>query len=346
MEALDPSNLVPSVTYSDEIRDMMFAFGDSIRPKRETAEILEELVLEQMREILFRAQEVAERRQNAQIGLEELLFLQRRQPVKVQRLLKYLSVRDTAATFQALSGDNVNVECKRVKKCKDFLRRIDTDGSLIKATSEELQDEVRMERLRRMDRLSRDLDERKYAEFSRARQVSFLGAKMNKNVTRFHDWLLSETQSWFHMTVDRVALEIFSYFAYETVGHLVEMALIVRKESEYTWDPVLKVMGPKAVNPQFPMVQLKQASDLNKGKALPEIPTSLNPDGENSPLRQRLKSGGGSNEPECMSQGALEPDHVREAYRRLNQRPSLFAWFRQVDARHQNAESRTPILVL
>ncbi len=33
----------------------------------------------------------------AKIGLEELLFLMRRNPVKVQRLVKYLHVKDLAA---------------------------------------------------------------------------------------------------------------------------------------------------------------------------------------------------------------------------------------------------------
>eukprot|EP00095_Tigriopus_kingsejongensis_P004599 snap_masked-scaffold416_size178335-processed-gene-0.20 protein:Tk04599 transcript:snap_masked-scaffold416_size178335-processed-gene-0.20-mRNA-1 annotation:"transcription initiation protein spt3 homolog" len=346
MDVLSQSNLVPTISYIDEIRDMMFGFGDSNRPRRETAELVEQLVHEQMVEILHRAQEVAERRGATQLGLEELVFLLRKHPVKVQRLLKYLSVRDTAAAVQALNGDAVPIETKRVKRCKDFLRRIDSNGCLLRAVNEELPDELRMERLRRLDRLSRDFDERKYAEFARARQVSFLNAKM-KQMPRFHDWLVRGTSAWFHLKVDKAALEILSYFAYETIGHLVDMSLIVRKDSDYTHpeagDPVYKAMPPLAVNPQYPMVQLKH--DMPKGKALPE-PGASEAAEDSSPLRKRLKSGGRDESASVAMDGALEPNHVMEAYRRLNQRPTLFAWFRQVDARHQPAESGVPIIVL
>ena len=46
---------------------------------------------------------------------------------------------------------------------------------------------MKMERLKRLDRLSRDLDEPKYAEFTRARQVNFLGTKM-RHLAKFNDW--------------------------------------------------------------------------------------------------------------------------------------------------------------
>ena len=74
----------------------------------------------------------------------QLLFLLRKNPLKIQRLVRYLSVKDTALSIQSLaSGDTVTSDTKRVKRCKDFLRRIDTNsGQLMKAVNEELFDEV------------------------------------------------------------------------------------------------------------------------------------------------------------------------------------------------------------
>ena len=59
----------------------------------------------------------------------------------------------------------------RVRRLKDFLSYIDTSGKLVKAGAEELEDTARLDRLRRLDRVARSLDERRYQEFARARQV-------------------------------------------------------------------------------------------------------------------------------------------------------------------------------
>ena len=58
----------------------------------------------------------------------------------------------------------------------------DVFHSPFKAANEDLPDQVRLDRLRRQDLLSRNLDDRKYAEFTKARQVNFLGYKMKYQV--------------------------------------------------------------------------------------------------------------------------------------------------------------------
>ena len=67
---------------------MLFAFGDCRVPKLETATIVEEICQQQMAEILTRCSEVAETRGATVIGIEDVLFLMRHSPVKIQRLVQ------------------------------------------------------------------------------------------------------------------------------------------------------------------------------------------------------------------------------------------------------------------
>ena len=102
-----------------------------------------------------------------------------------------------------------------------------------------------MERLRRLDRVARSLDERRYADFARARQVGFLsstgvGRPGRIQQQRFLEWLTRDAESWMpgvgvgeaaSCKIDRSGLEVLSYLAYETVGQIVEMSLLVSRRA-------------------------------------------------------------------------------------------------------------------
>lgn len=72
----------------------MHGFGDSSEPLIESAKIVEEVVLQQMRTIITKACEVSDNRGNSKkgttISAEDLIFLLRKDKVKLQRLIKYL----------------------------------------------------------------------------------------------------------------------------------------------------------------------------------------------------------------------------------------------------------------
>jgi transcription initiation protein SPT3 len=77
-----------------EIRQMMHGFGDSSEPLYESAKIIEDVVLQQMKTIVRKACEIADRqassKKNNIINGEDLLFLMRKDKVKLQRIMKYL----------------------------------------------------------------------------------------------------------------------------------------------------------------------------------------------------------------------------------------------------------------
>ena len=68
----------------------MHGFGDCSEPLLESARLIEEVVLRQMRSIVEEACKVAERRNSNTVDTEDFLFLLRRDKVKLRRLIKYL----------------------------------------------------------------------------------------------------------------------------------------------------------------------------------------------------------------------------------------------------------------
>jgi len=73
---------------------MMHGFGDSSEPLLESAKIIQDVVLQQMRTIVRRACEIADKRSNLKknnvVNGEDIIFLLRKNKTKLQRLIKYL----------------------------------------------------------------------------------------------------------------------------------------------------------------------------------------------------------------------------------------------------------------
>ena len=133
-------------------------------------------------------------------------------------------------------------------------------------------------------------------------QVGFLSAKLHRQQqqNKFMDWLTRDAAAWMETgcKIDRAGLEVLAYLAYETVGQIVELGLLVRNESDSRRAHHHR-SGAVSFNPHFPNVQLghliarssssSSSAAGSNGRSPPEEPES--------PLRKRLKSGaaGGEN---------------------------------------------------
>lgn len=332
-------------TYTVEIQNMMYGFGDSRRPSEESASVVEEIVQSQMTQILTRAYEVAKERKtgnNVIVNMEDIIFLMRKSPVKIQRLFKYLSIRDTMSQMSTQNNSEESAVAlsgggdKRVKRCRDFIERIDTDGQLLAAVEERLYDEVRITRLKRLDIMSRDLDERKYAEFTKARQANFRG---NKFPSKFYEWIMQSLSDTEEIKIDKLALEILSYLAYETIGHIIDLCLCIRMErssSQGSHDAVARQMAPIAINPHFPMVQ---DSSLH---GVVEPVSSGNDSTPTTASNGTSTNTNNASKDQLVNTCAIEPWEIREVVRRFQQRPSAFNLY----TRDENRSKNCPIFAL
>ncbi|OAD59295.1 Transcription initiation protein SPT3 like protein [Eufriesea mexicana] len=208
--------------YITEIRQMMHGFGDSSEPLIESAKIVEEVVLQQMRTIIKKACEVSERRGNSKKGIcicaEDLIFLLQLKEFK----LSIHKTLDSDLPEDIIQNDNIN-GIKIRGPLHNFLSEINNTGELLEDTS--TIDEVKQQRCIRAEIMTRSMDEARYLKFSKARNVSFA----NKSRHKFSDWIAPET--------------------YETVAQIIDFALLVRQDQNKIYGDAIDRLRLSYVNP-------------------------------------------------------------------------------------------------
>uniref|UniRef100_A0A672HZN4 SPT3 homolog, SAGA and STAGA complex component n=1 Tax=Salarias fasciatus TaxID=181472 RepID=A0A672HZN4_SALFA len=301
-----------------------FALGDARRPLHETAALVEDIVHTQLITMLHQACEGASLRGSRVISAEDILFLMRRDKRKVSRLLKYLQFRDyKSKLLRSLEEEEPQQEPaaggaqRRQRLAQDFLVWMDQTGELLTLAERQEVDPVKQERLERLERQTRAMDQTQYSEFCESRQLSFA-----KKASKFRDWL---DCSSLELKPNSVAMEILSYLAYETVAQIVDLSLLVKQEMTAKTSPVGHVISASYIH-------YNTHTEVKKDPDSPEATPPSTPSSSHSskPLlqgngsldgrarqRKRKKSCPASVEPPS---GAIQPCHIREAIRRYNYR--------------------------
>ncbi|KAM8852746.1 transcription initiation protein SPT3 homolog [Synchiropus picturatus] len=314
------SNFIP------ELQSMMFALGDARRPVYETAALVEDVVHTQLIAMLHRACEAASLRGSRFISAEDILFLMRRDKRKLSRLLKYLQFRDYKSKILKTMEEDETLEPgasagnRRQRLAQDFLVWMDQTGELLSLAQRPEVDPVKQERMERLERQTRSMDQSQYLEFCESRQLSFA-----KKAAKFRDWL---DCSSLEVKPNSVAMEVLSYLAYETVAQIVDLSLLVKQEAAAKPDPVSHVISAHAI-------QYSSQTEVKKDPDSPDPAPSSPPgsshysrlllqgngslDGRARP-RKRKKSCPAAAEPPS---GAIQPGHVREAIRRYSYRHNV-----------------------
>ncbi|XP_071133778.1 transcription initiation protein SPT3 homolog isoform X2 [Mytilus galloprovincialis] len=261
----------PQHWFTTEIQQMMYGFGDCRKPLYDTAVLVEEIVKQQMISLLYQAMDVAIMRNARFIGLEEFLFLLRKDKIKLKRFLQYMGLKDLKAI--ALKGgeeeespetpDKPPSAKKRSRMCHDFLSSIDQTGELISLFEDiDEKDEIKHERLLRAELRTRGMDQKQYMEYFEARQASF---NRRYKTQRFKEWLLTGIN--LEVKPNPHALEVLSYFSYETVAQIVDLALLVKQDMRASsGDPLVRNTPNVCVN----LYDLSPVS----GPAAPVVPTT------------------------------------------------------------------------
>nr|CAD7408230.1 unnamed protein product [Timema poppensis] len=229
--------------YIEDIKGMMYACGDVMPPRVDSALLVEREVHKQLQLIILEASEVARRRNSDIITQEDIWFLMRKNKLKVHRLLRYLGVTQldlNNINFNSLYPKFTTLDCAhhedhipidiRKKMALEFFESIDIYGKLLNLDKQPF-DFVKHERKARAKLMSRVLSEEEYSIFSSIQRSSF-GLAKNKGYDskRFKEWLKSK---WEDKESPKLAVgvtEILGYLAHETVCEIVDLALLVRQD--------------------------------------------------------------------------------------------------------------------
>ncbi|XP_051578893.1 transcription initiation protein SPT3 homolog isoform X1 [Myxocyprinus asiaticus] len=326
-----------ATSFIPELQSMMFALGDSRRPLHETAALVEDIVHTQLINLLHQAAEVALLRGARVISPEDIIFLMRKDKKKLRRLVRYMQYRDykskilkTIDDEDPLDSDKYSSVNKRQRLAQDFLSSIDQTGEFLSLVEEEEVDDVKQERLERIEKMTRNMDSSQYSDFCESRQLSF-----SKKASKFREWL---DCSSLDVKPNAMSMEILSYLAYETVAQVVDLALLVKQDmTPKTGDPFQHTISATFIqysNSSAEASSTKKESDSpeNTPPSTPSGPLTaghqgrmhsmaqgnggFTQDGNKIKQRKRKKSTAACGA-EAQS-SAIQPTHIREAIRRYS----------------------------
>ncbi|XP_046384212.1 transcription initiation protein SPT3 homolog [Ischnura elegans] len=213
------------ISYVTDIQDMMYGFGDSSKPLLESAQLIEEVIHHQMVSTYNRAVEVSEMRGSKVVRVEDVVFLLRNNKSKLQRILKFLALKEIKRNVTgSMENETVPEGDSRSAfgKCSsliNYLLSIDQTGEIEDimysagfesawtgragirdgSTSKDEStaplfsplvqfDAVKYDRSLRADEMSQLMDKNTYFRFFEARKASFASFR-NGGTARFWDWI-------------------------------------------------------------------------------------------------------------------------------------------------------------
>lgn len=216
------SEFVP--LYFNEISLMMRGFGDSESPEKDSVILVEKIVVQQMKSIINEVVQIAIKRTGQpQPVKKDFEFLMRRNPIKLQRMKKYIKELYEIKKAKRKVSDELDPS-----NCEE-----DGDESIDDEEITEKYDEEKTRRLFRADHMSQCMNIPQYIEFNRARKTNLTNLKCS-------------IRQWLNLSPDiklkQIALEIILFLARETIATLVDFCILTRLNSSNTLvDPFSRV---------------------------------------------------------------------------------------------------------
>ena len=212
------------VSFLSEIQAIMHACGDSKRPSRDSAVLIESIV---HAEITCVCREAFSLTQSEDKLLESLLFLMRRDRSRLKHVLRNFSYKKLVKqVHRSISEESVENPLigsgLKPPLSAPFLDPIGSDTKLdFSLLDSDVTDCVSTERYERYESLTRCMNTQQYLEFTECRTVNF-----TRKPQKLRDWLslpyLAEDRSTCRL------LEVLGYLCYDVVRRLVETGLECR----------------------------------------------------------------------------------------------------------------------
>lgn len=213
-----------STTFTDVISLMMHGFGDNQIPNPETVKLVENVVLKILRDLLHITSKYVEDKGVHRIHGSDIIFQLRHDRHKIQRFVKYLDYKLISNKLSSGLEEETEVP-KEIKNkyqtIKNFIKDMDETGEFL--DTDEF-DAIKYERQIRAERLSSAMDETEYKNYTKARQASFF-SKQFCQPEKFKHWLDPRN----YLDLMPSAVEILELIAYNIIGNLVDMCLIIRQ---------------------------------------------------------------------------------------------------------------------
>ncbi|SPQ20067.1 0dea91fa-07c1-4fdc-90a8-189b8cb64bb9 [Thermothielavioides terrestris] len=292
--------------YRQEIQQMMYVSGETGEPSVETTSIIEDIVRQQVIEILRNCTELAARRGSRSITINDLIFQIRDDAPKVSRLRTFLSWKDVRKNVKdsddkggdadlgagedpvggVVAGGPVDDSAKKNKKAKVGLPWEPASFFSVEVPEREDEEDEEEEEMNHitLQRL-RKADERTKA-MTKEEYVTW--SEYRQASFTYRKGKRFREWAGFGIVTDSKPsddiVDILGFLTFEMVQTLTEEAL-----------------------------KIKENEDLYRERT-----------GENAGKKRKAPGGGGLFDPPGEGRTPVEPRHIQEAFRRLQQRPKKY----------------------
>jgi hypothetical protein len=231
----------PAVSFKQEICAMMYVFGDVPRPNQAAAELIEAVIHKHMTKILNTLDTVRKTRDAKTLGMEDIFFLYRNEPVKIKRMLDVLRIKETARSVSAEEDsegllDQTEMQSESSKYLSGLPQLmqsvLELPGGISVLDIDTREDVLQKERNERADLLTDSMDVEEYMSYAKQRKTNY-----SKDPKKLKEWLshplLQEPK------LSSAVLEGIGYVCYEATREFVEKCLLVKAESCHDAPPVV-----------------------------------------------------------------------------------------------------------
>lgn len=244
------NDAIESTNFQKEISKMMHGFGDNPNPNAATVVLVENIVLQQLRSMLQEAQEYSTMRGAKSISNYDIIFLMRKNNLKLKRLHDYQIKLDQIDKNVGAQGDPITgiIDDKKdvIKKRRTHIEVIQ-DLDETDEVSQITFDSIDFLRKVRASKITESMPFDKYEAYFKARCVSFrAGSALCKGFAKLEKWINPTKE----LKISTPALEVLCFLAYETVAEIVDGVFLVRQDSKKkSGDPFSKFEGGYFCNP-------------------------------------------------------------------------------------------------
>ncbi|KAI9499141.1 transcription initiation factor IID, 18kD subunit-domain-containing protein [Zychaea mexicana] len=317
--------------FQSEIQQMMFVFGEVADPLQETTQLVEDIVRSQVIEIVIQAAAQATRRNSRFLSAEDLIFLMRHDRAKVNRLRSFLSWKDVRKNAKDASGDQVEdvVEETNTGKPSRSIIKLPWEivnqftDVIVKSSNpdgEEEEDEDELEayndsiqRLRDADQVTRAMTREEYVHYSECRQASFTYRKGK----RFREW--ANMNAFVDVRPNDDIVDSLGFLTYEMVSKLTVTSLEIAMCSINKDHDESNKRKREEEDDHEENSKKKKKDDHHHAEQ--QQPSSSQSSSEGATT-------GGLFSLPSTEQSPLQPEHIHEAFRRLQQQPQPLKNFR------------------
>ncbi|KOB74523.1 Transcription initiation protein SPT3-like protein [Operophtera brumata] len=250
MSSLNASSDAVSTNFQKEISDMMHGFGDNPNPNPSTVVLVERIVLRQMRSLLYQAYLVAEARGSSTITNYEVIFVMRRNMLKLKQLCDYqlsLDALDKGIMNASFTEDELILELESKSKPRQRRNHIQIIEELdeINEIKHIKVNPLLEERKLRAVKLAETIPLEMYEAFHKAKCSSFRsGASQKKTYAKLEQWVNPQKE----LQITNLAMEVVGFIAYETVFELVDSVFKVRQDAGKNHDKLLSKLNGASQN--------------------------------------------------------------------------------------------------